>query len=89
MDNKVIEKNILIANRVPPSDRWTLVGDDIVHNSLTDALQAYFEKSGFKGAYKLDPLDSKLYAIHTETIKVERVEPKTYSIYGEVFRQGV
>jgi hypothetical protein len=89
MDNKIIEHNELIANRKAPGDNWVLVGDNVTHPSLTDALQVYFEKSGFKGAYRLDPLDSKLYAIRTETIKVERVEPKTYSIYGDVFRQGV
>ena len=27
MEKKVVEHNELIANRVPPGDRWTLVGD--------------------------------------------------------------
>jgi hypothetical protein len=32
------EKNILIARRVPPSDRWILVDDEkqTIHKSLTE-----------------------------------------------------
>ena len=90
MDKKVVEHNELIATRVPPSDRWTLVGDSnkVIHKSLTDALQAYFESTWFKGAYRLDPLDSKLYAIHTDEVEVPKEKPKTYSLYGE-FQQGI
>jgi len=78
----ITEKNILIANRVPPSDRWTLVGDEKVHPSLTDVLNAYFEKSTIKPlAYRLEPMNSKLYAIHNST--EPDPEPKKYSIYGD------
>ena len=89
MNTEVKENYILIANRVPPNDRWTLVGDNIVHESLTDTLQAYFEKTGFKGSYKLDPLDSKLYAIESFEVEIPQVKPKEYSFYGDVFTQGV
>ena len=92
MDKKVVEHNELIATRVPPSDRWTLVGDSnkVIHKSLTDALQAYVESTGFKGAYRLDPLDSKLYAIQIQEEEIPVEEPKEYGIYGELnWRQGV
>ena len=49
---KVIEENILIARRVPPGDKWRLVAnepDGAVHKTLTDALEAYMVKTGFKG----------------------------------------
>jgi len=40
------ESNILIARRVPPGDQWCLVDDEkqIVHKSLTETLEAYFQK---------------------------------------------
>ena len=89
MNTEIKENYILIANRMPPGDRWCLLHETEIHESLTDVLQAYFEKSGFKGAYKLDPLNGSLYAITTETIEIPPVKPKTYSFYGDVFRQGI
>lgn len=80
----------MIAKRVPPGDRWTLIGDPKkeVFKSLTDALEAFFHQTGFKGAYRLDPLDSKLYAIQTQEEEIKKEEPKMYGLYGE-FKQGV
>jgi hypothetical protein len=84
-----VEVMELIATRVPPSDRWRLTRDGSegpIHNSLTDALEAYFTATGFKGAYRLEPLESKLFAIRVEDAPVE--EPKEYSFYGD-FKQGI
>jgi len=92
MELEKVEHNELIAIRVPPGDRWSLLEEGKTHESITDALEAYFHKTQFKGSYKLDPLDSKLYAIKTEEVEVEEVieEPKEYGIYGEVnWKQGV
>jgi len=93
METEKVEYNELIATRVPPGDRWALIEEeDKTYESLTDTLEAYFHKTKFKGSYKLDPLDSKLYAIKTEEVEVEEVieEPKEYGIYGEVnWKQGV
>lgn len=92
MEKKIVEHNELIATRVPPSDRWTLVGDPkkVVHTSLTQALEAFFHQTGFKGAYRLDPLDSKLYAIQTHEEEIVKEQPKEYGIYGELnWKQGV
>ena len=90
MSTKIIEHNEMIAKRVPPGDRWTLIDDPKkeVFKSLTDALEAFFHQTGFKGAYRLDPLDSKLYAIQTQEEEIKKEEPKMYSLYGE-FKQGV
>ena len=56
---------------------------EIVHKSLTDTLEAYMTKTGFKGEYRLAPLKSELYAITTEEVMIT-IEPiKQYSIYGE------
>ena len=90
MEKQVVEHNELIATRVPPGDRWSLVGDPKkeVFNTLTDALEAFLHQTGFKGSYRLDPMDSKLYAIQTNEVEVKKEEPKMFSLYGE-FKQGV
>ena len=83
---ELVDNFILIARRVPPGDRWRLVSeepDGVIHTTLTDALEAYMRKSGFKGDYKLAPMKSELYAIATEEIEIKPEPIKTYSIYGE------
>lgn len=83
---KVIEENILIARRVPPGDKWRLVAnepDGQVHKTLTDTLEAYMVKTGFKGEYRLAPLKSELFAISSEEVEVKPEPEKKYSIYGE------
>jgi hypothetical protein len=73
----------LIANRQAPGDSWVLVGDKskVVHKSLTDALEAWFEKNQEKAEFRLAPLQSKLYVIRTEEKKPE--PPKRFNIYGD------
>ena len=85
METHIEEYNELIATRVPPGDRWTLVGDTKkeVYESLTDVLEAYLHKTKFKGEYRLDPMNSRLYAIQTSEIETIEDEPKSYSLYGE------
>jgi hypothetical protein len=90
---KIEEKNILIAKRVPPGDKWRLVSneseffvedpDSPIYNSLTDTLEAYMIKTGFKGNYRLEPLKSNLYAIDSKETEVKPEPEKKYSIYGE------
>tara|TARA_R100001244_G_scaffold126347_1_gene96672 strand:+ start:2245 stop:2511 length:267 start_codon:yes stop_codon:yes gene_type:complete len=83
---KVIEENILIARRVPPGDKWRLVAnepDGPVHKTLTDTLESYMVKTGFKGEYRLAPLQSKLFAISTTEEEVKPEPIKKFSIYGE------
>ena len=90
MATQLEEYNQLIATRVPPGDRWTLVGDakKSVYESITDVLEAYLHETNFAGEYRLDPLGSKLYAIQASEIEIIKEAPKTYSLYGE-FKQGV
>ena len=83
---KIEEKNILIARRVPPGDKWRLVAnepDGPIHKTLTDALEAYMHKTDFRGDYKLAPLKSELYAISTTEEEIKPEPIKRYSIYGE------
>jgi len=87
MKTKVIERNEVIATRVPPGDRWNLVDDSkkVIHKSLTDALEAYLGVTNFKGEYRLAPLDGKLYAIKTTEEEVKPEPIKKYNIYGDEY----
>ena len=54
------EKNIEIATRVPPGDKWNVEGEGI-YNSLTEALNAYYVTCVTKPqAFRLEPLKGKL-----------------------------
>jgi hypothetical protein len=83
MAKQIKETNVLIAQRVPPGDSWSLIGEDIVHKSLTEALEAYFQKTKEPCEFRLAPLKGELYMITTkeETVKVE--PPKKFNIYGD------
>lgn len=80
---EVTEKNVLIAKRVPPGDRWQLLnGDDTVYNSLTETLEAFYQKSVSKPqAFRLEPLKGELYMITTE--ETAPPPPKKFNIYGD------
>ena len=77
------EKNILIARRVPPSDQWCLVDDEkqIVYKSLTETLEAYYQKTQNKCEFRLAPLKGELYMITTENVAPP--PPKKFNIYGD------
>ena len=83
MEKKVEEYLELIANRQPPGDRWVLVGDKQIHNSLTEVLEAWFAKTGEKAEFRLAPLEGKLYVIRTEEVEIKPEPPKKFSIYGD------
>jgi hypothetical protein len=81
MDKQQIEQNILFAERVPLGDRWKIIGNETIYNSLTEALNAYYVSCVTKPqAFRLEPLKGKLYVIIEEN---SEVKPKTYNIYGE------
>jgi hypothetical protein len=77
------EKNILIARRVPPSDRWILVDDEkqTIHKSLTETLEAYFQKVQKPYEFRLAPLKGEIYIITTEEIQAP--PPKKFNVYGD------
>ena len=84
MGKEVIEKLELIASRIPPGDNWKLVIDkENVIEGLVQTLTQYMRKTKFKGHYRLEPLNSKLYAIRTEEINVKEPEPEKFDLYGE------
>lgn len=81
---EVKEKYVLIATRVPPSDRWRLVDDGPegkIYNSLTETLEAYFQSTQIRCDFKLAPLKGELYMITTE--EVSPPPPKKFNLYGD------
>ena len=84
MEKEVVEFNELIANRIPPGDKWELVIDkDTVIEGLVQTLTQYMRKTKFQGHYRLEPLNGKLYAIKEEEINLPEPEPEVWDLYGE------
>jgi hypothetical protein len=87
MKTEQIEYNELIATRVKgQGDTWILVEDKnkVVHKSLTDALEAWFEINQENVEFRLAPLDSKLYVIRSEEKEIQPEPVKRYNIYGDM-----
>jgi hypothetical protein len=81
---KEVEKNIKIADRVPPGDRWQVNGVKEIQPSLTDALNAYYVSSTIKPqAFRLEPIKGNLYIITTEDVEIIPEPPKKYNLYGD------
>ena len=81
---EVVEENKLIAVRVPPGDNWELeIRKGEIIEGLVPTLTQYMRKSGFKGHYRLEPLNGKLFAIKQEEIEIEEPQPEKFDLYGE------
>tara|TARA_R110000822_G_scaffold45541_1_gene121751 strand:+ start:8223 stop:8483 length:261 start_codon:yes stop_codon:yes gene_type:complete len=84
MEIQTVEHNILIAERVKgKGDTWILIGEDVEHPSLTETLEAYFQKTGNNVHFRLEPLNSKLFAISKQEEEVVIEPPKHFNIYGD------
>ena len=84
MAKEIVEHNELIAERVPPGDNWELVIDrENIIEGLVQTLTQYMRKTKFKGHYRLEPLDGKLYAIKEQQIDLPEPEPVVWDLYGE------
>jgi len=85
METKIVEYNELIAIRFPPSDRWKLVDDktETIHKSITDALEAWFDKNQEKVEFRLAPIEGKLYVIRSEEKEIQPEPIKRFNIYGD------
>jgi len=83
-DILIEEEKVLIATRVPPGDNWELAIDQgTTIEGLVMALTQYMRKTKFKGHYRLEPLEGKLYAIQAHEVQVEEEEPMKFDLYGE------
>tara|TARA_R110000796_G_scaffold43989_1_gene107633 strand:+ start:184 stop:438 length:255 start_codon:yes stop_codon:yes gene_type:complete len=80
-----IENLTLIAQRTPPGDIWQLVIDrEEPIEGLVQTLNKYVRKTGFKGHYRLEPLNGKLFAIIEEEIEIKEPVPEKFDLYGEL-----
>ena len=79
---KIVEENELIATRIPPGDNWDVDGVKI--EGLVMALTQYMRKTKFKGHYRLEPLNGKLFAIKA----YEEQEPEPEMIYFDLYGEG-
>ncbi len=82
---ETVEYHDLIATRVPPGDQWVLVKDKnkVIHKSITDALEAWFDKNQEKVEFRLSPLEGKLYVIRSEEKEIQPEPIKRFNIYGD------
>jgi hypothetical protein len=81
---EIVEENKLIAERVPPGDKWELVIDrENIIDGLVKTHNTYVKKTKYKGHYRLEPLNGKLFAIIKNEIEIEEPEPETFDLYGE------
>ena len=82
---ETVENKQLIAKRVPPGDRWQLVGnlEGVIHPTLTETLEAYFKKTKFNAAFYLDPIGSALYAVDRVEVEIKPEPIKTFDFYGD------
>ncbi len=78
------EKNVLIATRIPPGDSWQLeIDKETTIEGLVPTLTQYMRKTKFKGHYRLEPLNGKLFAIVEEEEVLPEPEKEVWDIYGE------
>lgn len=84
---ETIEQKQLIAKRVPPGDRWSLINEpDIVISSLTETLEKYFQKTKFNKAFYLDPIGGALYSVDRVEIEIKPEPIKTFDFYGDGYQ---
>jgi hypothetical protein len=84
MTKEIEEFNELIAERMPPGDNWELTIDRGTKiEGLVQTLTAYMRKTKFKGHYRLEPLNGKLYAIKEQEVDIPEPEPEIWDLYGE------
>lgn len=81
---EIQETLIEVAIRQSPGDNWKVHGNEKIQPSLTDALEAWYQKATIKPqAFRLDLISGRLYAIVSNEVEVQEPKPKKYSIYGD------
>lgn len=84
MPKEVIETVNLIAERVPPGDNWELTIDrGNIIQGLVQTLTQYMRKTKYKGHYRLEPLNGKLFIIKEEEVDIPEPVQEKWDLYGE------
>ena len=85
MQTEKVEYNDLSQHEYPLEISGCLWEDKkkIVHKTITDALEAWFDQNQEQVEFRLAPLDGKLYVIRSEEQEVIPEPTKRYNIYGD------
>ena len=77
------ELRTLVLIRVPPGDRWKEPDRNEIFPSLTDGLNAVFDRTSVT-EYFISARDGKVYMVTTENVPAPPpAPPKKFSIYGD------
>ena len=68
-----------VATRVPPGDRWKVVGSDVLYTSLTDALNSIYLEHKVSDFH----IDARKGFIYIDDGVVMEPEIETFDLYGE------
>ncbi len=68
-----------VATRVPPGDRWKVIGSDVLFTSLTDALNSIYLEHKVSDFH----IDAKKGVIYIDDGIVIEPEIETFDLYGE------
>ena len=68
-----------IATRVPPGDRWKIVGSDVLYLSLTEALNSIYLEHKVSDFH----IDAKKGVIFIDDGVVVEPVIETFDLYGE------
>ena len=68
-----------VATRVPPGDRWKVVGSDVLFTSLTDTLNSIYLEHKVSEFH----IDAKKGVIYIDDGVVIEPEIETFDLYGE------
>ena len=68
-----------VATRVPPGDRWKVMGSDVLYKSLTDALNSIYLEHKVSEFH----IDAKKGVIYIDDGVVIEPEIETFDLYGE------
>lgn len=82
---KIKEKEEIIANRIPPGDRWRLVSDlnKIIYNNIIDVLEAYYNETKYNKKFIINAKEGTISIVKEEKIEIVP-EIKKFNIYGEL-----
>jgi hypothetical protein len=83
IETKIELVKTVVLKRTPPGDRWVSVSypSDTVFQSLTDALEYHYQKSG-ETEYFISARNGTVEVVGEKEVKVEKPITK-YSLYGE------
>ena len=68
-----------VATRVPPGDRWKVIGSDVLYKSLTDALNSIYLEHKVSEFH----IDAKKGVIMIDDGVEIEPEIETFDLYGE------